>query len=461
MLTLAAPGFLLAGILGMLVPLALHLIRRRPPQRAALPTARFLSADPRNAVRVSRPTDVPLLILRMLLLLLLGAALARPAWIPARAGTGTVVLLDRGASSRTEWPRAVAAAAEAVMGPEGEPRGELVLFDSTARHVPRAQLNADFFAALTRGGATTARSDLAAALRAIPPAARGLRGADSVSVRWISAFPQSGWSSGLAPLRRAAWPGRVEMVPLRVGADSAVADSARSRRAAVVAADGGRYAAAALGALGYAARTVAPGAASSLPEDVIVVLDAPAAAQPPLMDRARAGATVVFSARAAEAVDGLPWRPSAGAPGAGTMWFGPELRLGGAAGRAGGTPATDARIVAAWDDGRPAAVSRRLGRGCVVVAGTALEGGELPLQAEYPAALGRLARGCEDEPRTADRPLDSGALSLLRGSGPGVIPASRLGAAEGGLAFGRWLLAAALLVALLETLLAYRRRTAA
>ena len=72
MLTLAVPAFLVAGALAMLVPLALHLIRRRPPLRAPLPTARFLVEDPRNAVRVSRPTDLPLLALRMLLLLLLG-----------------------------------------------------------------------------------------------------------------------------------------------------------------------------------------------------------------------------------------------------------------------------------------------------------------------------------------------------------------------------------------------------
>ncbi|HEX6910077.1 MAG TPA: BatA domain-containing protein, partial [Longimicrobium sp.] len=69
MLTLALPGFLLAGTLAMLLPLALHLIRRRPPVRAPLPTARFLVEDPRNAVRVSRPTDLRLLALRMLLLL--------------------------------------------------------------------------------------------------------------------------------------------------------------------------------------------------------------------------------------------------------------------------------------------------------------------------------------------------------------------------------------------------------
>lgn len=460
MLTLAAPGFLLAGLLATLVPLALHLIRRRPPQRAALPTARFLSEDPRNAIRVSRPTDVPLLLLRMLLLALLGAALARPSWIPAREGTANVALLDRGAASAAEWPRAVETARRAVTGPDGEPAGELLLFDTAAVHVPRAELTMAYWEKLASDGPGRGRSDLAAGLRAVPLAARGLRGADSVVVRLISAFPRSGWSAGLAPLRRAAWPGSLDLVPLRIGTDSTSADSGGSARgAAVVTASGGRYAAAALGALGYATRMVVPMSASPIPEPVIVVLDVPAAG---LMDRARAGATVVFAAGAVDGDRDLPWTGSAAASsGGGTLWFGPELRIGGAAGRAGGAPASDARVVAAWDDGRPAAAARRIGRGCLVVAGTALEGGELPFQAEYPAMLGRLARGCDDASPTRERPLDSGALSLLRGTGPRTVAANRLGAAGGGFAFGRWLLAAAILAALLETLLAYRRRTTA
>ena len=106
MLTFAAPGFLLAGALAMLVPLALHLIRRRPPGRAPLPTARFLAEDPRNAVRVSRPSDLVLLALRMLLLLLVGAAFSRPAWLPAPEGTSTVVLLDRGGAVDADGWRA-------------------------------------------------------------------------------------------------------------------------------------------------------------------------------------------------------------------------------------------------------------------------------------------------------------------------------------------------------------------
>ena len=98
MLEFARPAFLVAGALAALVPPVLHLIARRPPERAPLPTARFLRPDARTRVRVQRrPTDLLLLLLRSAFLLLLGAALAGPSWVPARAGTLEVVLLDRGA----------------------------------------------------------------------------------------------------------------------------------------------------------------------------------------------------------------------------------------------------------------------------------------------------------------------------------------------------------------------------
>ncbi|HEU0016683.1 MAG TPA: BatA domain-containing protein, partial [Longimicrobium sp.] len=272
MLRFAVPGFLLAGALAMLVPLALHLIRRRPPGRAPLPTTRFLSPDPRNAVRVSRPTDLLLLALRMLLLLLAGAAFARPAWLPAPRGTSTVVLLDRSAAMGDAWREAVGSARGALLGADGGVRGELVLFDTAAVRVPRARIRPALFDSLAAARPAGA-ADYAAALRAVPPAARELRGSNSVRVRMISALRQEGWSTGLAPLRRAAWPGSLELVPVaaaRAGADTA--PPARERSAVVAASGGGgRYVAAALAALGYAVRTASPAAVPG-DADVYVVL---------------------------------------------------------------------------------------------------------------------------------------------------------------------------------------------
>lgn len=466
MLTFAAPAFLLAGALAMLVPLALHLIRRRPPGRVPLPTVRFLAEDPRNAVRVSRPTDLPLLALRMLLLLLAGAAFSRPAWIPAPEGTSTVVLLDRGgAVEAAGWRAALAAARQALLGPEGEARGELVLFDSAAVHVPRARVRPELFDSLLAAGPGRARSDYGVALRAIPSATRALRGADSVTVRMISPLSSNGWSPGLGALRESAWPGSIQLTRIPMARDTtSAARPASSRRAYVVARGGGRFVSAALGALGYDVRAFPTGPAPD--SSIYFILSAshgPVFAE--LVVRARGGATVVLAHTAVQwrgdRAALMPWSNGfALVPNSrgGAMWFGADLRIGGAAGRVSGEPANGARTVAAWDDGWPAATAMRMGRGCLVFVGTAMEGGDLPFQAEYPAMLGRLARGCEPQDETtSDRPLDPGALQVLRGRGASSIAAHRLGAA-GGIAFGRWLLAAALAVALIETMLAYRRR---
>ena len=471
MLTLAAPAFLIAGALAMLVPLALHLIRRRPPTRAPLPTARFLVEDPRNAVRVSRPTDLLLLALRMLLLLLLGFALARPAWVPAPAGTSTVLLLDGGAAMRGDgWRTAVGEARRSLLDAEGLARGELVVFDTAAVRVPRHRITPALFDSLLEAGASDRSADYAAALRAIPASARELRGADSVRVRMVSALSDGGWTPGLAPLRRAAWSGAVDIV--RVPLTSAVADSvepAAPRTALTLAAQGGGFASAALGAAGMEGGRADPRAPLAADASVYLLLEAPSAATAAaLLERTRVGATLVVTPAAA--VDplraSLPWTGGTSvAPnsGGGAMWFGAELELAGAAGRVeGGHPAEGARIVAAWEDGRAAVVARPLESGCIVFVGAELEDGELPFQAEYPAALARLANACAADGAAAAeaRPLDPGAVALLRGRGPAALPASAIGASEAGIALGRWVLGAALLIALVETLLAYRRRTA-
>ncbi|HEX6370400.1 MAG TPA: BatA domain-containing protein [Longimicrobium sp.] len=470
MLTLAVPAVLVAGALAMLVPLALHLIRRRPPGRAPLPTARFLVEDPRNAVRVSRPTDLPLLVLRMLLLLLLGFGLARPAWLPTPEGTSTVVLLDRGSAMRGDgWRAAVGEARRTLLDAEGESRGELVMFDTAAVRVPRARVTPALFDSLLTADASGAASDYAAALRAVSPAARELRGADSVRVRMISALADEGWTAGLAPLRRAAWPGALELarVPMaRTPADSA-APAAIAPTSVTLAAPGGGFVATALAAVGMEGPRVSPsGALPATPAAVYVVVDAPSASTAAqLLERARAGATLVVTpgAVAGPLRAALPWTGGYDlVRGGGAMWFGAETELAGAAGRVqAGGPAPGARTVAAWEDGRPAVTAKRLGRGCVVFVGTELEGGELPFQAQYPAALARLARGCEAVAgAAAARPLDPGAIAVLRGRGPAAVPASAVGAAGAGVPLGRWILAAALLIALIETLLAYGRRTA-
>jgi hypothetical protein len=467
-ITFGTPAFLLAGALGALVPLALHLIRRRPPHRAPLPTERFLAPDPRTSVRVSRPTNLLLLALRMLLPVLAGAAFARPVWFPDARGTREVVLLDTGAGMGAGWPQAVAEARRRLLGADGRPRGQLVLFDTLAVPVRRADERA--FASLAASPPTRAESRYAAALEMIPAAARELRGADSVRVTLITRPHWGAWSDGLAALRRAAWPGAIDVVPISapLAADTARTDTAAREAIRIVgdASAGVSYLKAALEATGWRVRDLPAATAVSIDNVRLVVVQSPvpATVAEAIRGRADGGATVLVTAPAAASFRGaLPWRGAMRADSAaGALWLASGEHASGAAMRLSGDAAPGAMVVAWWEDGRPAATARRTGRGCIVFAATDLERGEMTMDAAYPRVADRLARGCESPvDGEKDAPLDAGARAVLRGSGPAAVAASAIPGAGGGVALGRWVMAAALLVALAETFFAYRRRSAA
>ncbi|HEV2132308.1 MAG TPA: hypothetical protein VGR27_14430, partial [Longimicrobiaceae bacterium] len=184
-----------------------------------------------------------------------------------------------------------------------------------------------------------------------------------------------------------------------------------------------------------------------------------------LAERVGAGATLVIAGHqpTAGGVE-LPWVPQAPggeASGGGALFLRTELVLHGAAERLPGVPRPGARVIAAWEDGRAAAVAEPQGAGCVVFVATALEEGTLPLAPGYPLAIDQLARGCDAPDADNHLPLDAGALRMLRGEErPPVIASEAVIGAAAGVPLGRWVLLGALAVALLETLLAYGRRRA-
>jgi hypothetical protein len=464
MLTLGAPLFLLAGALATLVPLALHLIRRRPPSRSPLPTARFLAEDARSSIRVSHPTDRLLLALRMLLLLLAGAALAKPRWFPAPQGTHEVVLLDWSAAMKDggAWSRGVAAARRTLLAPDGSARGELVLFDTAAVRIPSRRITTVLFDSLAAAGPGAQTVSYPAALRAIGPVARDLRGADSVRVTMLSALHWGGWRPGMAALRQAAWPGAIHLPETALPAFNPTVEPGAAQEAFVLTSTGGgRFVVPALEAVGWQVRSGTLPGEAAIPDVRLIFVIAPTGEAAYLRELAEAGATVVVDAAGASAAMGgwLPVRSlSRLRNDAGELWLAPDLRLPGATERADVSPTRGARVVGAWDDGRPAVVAARLGSGCVVYVGTRLEEADLPLSASFPRALERIASACRP-PSSADAmlPLDAGARAILAGSGARVVAAS---GGAGGVSFGRWLMGAALLVALAETFLAYRRRAA-
>ncbi len=94
-----SPWYLL-GLLGIGIPLAIHLIRRQQAERVVLPTARFLQRAPKKLVYFERLQQLLLLALRIGIVGLLAFAFARPIFTGAfsqLAGAipqSVVILLD-------------------------------------------------------------------------------------------------------------------------------------------------------------------------------------------------------------------------------------------------------------------------------------------------------------------------------------------------------------------------------
>ena len=135
-----APLFL-AALAAVAIPVILHLIQREKREATPFPSLMFLSRIPHKSTRRRRLRDLPLLALRVLALVLLAAAFARPllerdraarvAGAPARE---MVLLLDRSYSMTLgdNWARAVAAARAEIarLGPAD--RMSIVAFDDGA-----------------------------------------------------------------------------------------------------------------------------------------------------------------------------------------------------------------------------------------------------------------------------------------------------------------------------------------
>lgn len=119
-----APWFLVAG-LAAAVPVAIHLLHRRKPAPMLFSTVRFLQEALTETRRSRHLTHVGVLLLRMLIILLLAAAFARPkvrvsSWLP-EGRRHVIVVVDASASMRCRhsggepsFERAVDWAAELV-----------------------------------------------------------------------------------------------------------------------------------------------------------------------------------------------------------------------------------------------------------------------------------------------------------------------------------------------------------
>jgi hypothetical protein len=477
-----APGFLLAGAAAALVPLVLHMLARTPPERRPLPTARFLTPDRRTRLRLRAPAQRWLLALRMLLLVVLGAAFARPEWRPAREGHQLIVLLDAGPAMTPAWDAAVDAAAARLASYGGG--GSVVVFDSTAAifRSPTAAL----FDSLRGAPPTGAEAEYLAALRGLRAAASALD-ADSVMAALITRPRWGAWSPAVPPVRAAAWPAVLELIdPGTAGREDAPRPGAPVLDGGPIV-DGGPtehapravrllaapdhplrpYLQAALGALGH--QVADDGEGERGPADVAVAVGADALPGGPGAPDLPGAPGAPAALRTVIVLGAEGRTPPSAVWGGSTAPVGETGRIVLPAGvvvpgwrRLPGTPTRAAHVLAVWDDGRPAAAATRGDPPCVAYLAAEATPVAAAADPAFPSLLAVLLAGCENgsdpsEPRVDDSPLDDGAMAVLRGAGmPAGVRLADVGAAPAR-PLARLLLALALLVALVETAVAYAR----
>lgn len=206
-MTILAPWALwVAGGVAALVA-ALHFLASASPRTMLLPTTRFIPDRAASArARTIRFSDLPLLLLRVAIVMLVGLAFAWPVLSGAKRPVGRVVMVDRGRLA----DRDEAADSAAKYYAQGD---RLFIFDSAAHELtekfPVAGVAAD------RVRIAAPRGSLSAGLAAGMRAASALRGdADSVELVLVSPFAAEEFDAATSAIR-AAWPGRVRLVHLR------------------------------------------------------------------------------------------------------------------------------------------------------------------------------------------------------------------------------------------------------
>jgi hypothetical protein len=461
------PGFLVAGA-GLAAAVAgLHLLARRPPARQALPTARFLSEDARTLLRLQpRPTDLVLMLLRMVLVGSLGAAFAGTVWTPERGGRGHVVLLDAGAGAEASWEAAIALAAEAVRGADaGDGATDPIVVAYGLDSGPRV-VDVGSLSGLQPGSTRATAED---GLRALRAAVVNDTRWSTVRAEWVLTPTWGSWNAGVGLMRPALWPGSLPLRAVPPGPATARGQATApdatgppggpppAPTARVEGADVGSLEAA-LSALGIALAT--DGSGPPQPGDWLFWAGPSDAEVPMLAARARAGEVVLISGGLGQSVADVPWIPDGSRAGqrAGVVVAG-NPRFGEGVVGLGGSPASGAAVVAVFADATPAAAAWARGEGCVVYLAAALGDDALHGSPGYPELVRRLVAGCTVGESPAE-PLDPGALaSLQRDDLPAVVDVAGLALDEGVPLSRLWILLATLALAA-EIALTRRRRQA-
>ena len=414
-MSLLAPAFLVVAGIVAGGAVALHFLSTREPDTDLLPTVRFMPELPLRATTVTvRFSDARLLALRVLTVLLLGVALARPVVVnPFSQPVARIVAVDAS--------RAVASATELVDSAHAYVEGAaaLVLFGNEAREVEEGW--ADSLEALRDEArwSRAAKGSLSGALIASLRVASRLRNrADSVQLVVVSPFAREERDAATGDIR-ALWPGRIDVV-----------------RAAAAGTTGG-----------IASDAPNPGGRPSSRRPL-----------PRLVEWADSGATglwmerqppdTVGAVRVADAVMIYPftrrWRPSPEVNA--RPWTHSSPDTGGAT-----------RVYARWLDGEPAGFERETPGGCTrSIAVTLPSEGDAILRTDFRRFLAGLGGPCGEAGDGS--PLPDTFVTAFQGS-ESLAPTSRIEPpVQRTTPAVPWLLGLALLVALWELWL--RRRMA-
>lgn len=421
-MTFLAPAFFYASLLVVAATVALHFIVTRQPRAGVLPTARFVPDMPATATaRATRPSDFLLLLLRVLLVLAMGAGLAKPVLKPSRGQSARVILADV-SRSLTD----IAALRDSVRSVHRD--GDIVIaFDSSARILGDLD-------SLDAIAPSRARGRLSAGLIASMRAASLLRErADSLELVVVSPLAADVIDAATDSIR-GLWAGRARIVSAgRTGAEPTSSEvRGVSLRGAID------------DPLAVAVSRVNPEARvtilrdGSIPADSGTMISWPASARP-------------IGSVARSVVDTI-----------GGVTTGANLVVSAFERRWMFSPDSirDAEVIARWTDGEPAAVEWSTSSGCtrsVLVPVTSA--GDLVIRADFTKLVTALAGLCAWQAPFIR--ADAGAIAMLQGLG-GLASRNVFqsrGATHSWLA--PWLLGTALALAIAEIFLRRRKTQSA
>ena len=392
-MTFLSPLYLWGAIAAAAGIVTLHFLVTRQPRASILPTARFVPDSPATATaRDARPSDLLLMLLRVIVVLAAGAALAKPIMKPSRQPLRRIFLVD--ASRAVANPKEALDSLNALYGD-----GDLVVvFDSTA-HATSPAFRDSLSAVRTRD----ARGNLSAGLIASLRVASDLRDkADSVELVIVSPLLGEERDAATDSIRK-LWPGRARIIRIAAGTDS-FPNVGDTRPELTIEAD----ATDPLGvSVSLASRTQTPVAARIIRSATMSSDDStwitsgdralvfwPIAERPRFaIARAPADVSGGVLTRGARVVSSFQRR-----------WSFPTDSLRGN------------RVVARWADGQPAVVEKKMGLGCLrSVAIPVPVAGDLVIRPEFVRIVEAIVGSCGD--KLSPTPLAAPIVASLAGSG--------------------------------------------